>query len=247
MKYSMKKTLPILITIFILAAAAVATHVGSVSVTPMQFQVGGETEFKVLVGNPSGDTINRFELTLPTDSDGRPYFIVTEVAEPAGWNVNTIYKVSASYPSKLLWTTVSSGIAEGKSQECILKTVTPSETGNFQWSWKTVDVSNDVRTGSLTIQSILSPFNTFNVVVPKTAKAGNTFQVTVSAMDEDGNVKTDFAGTVRFESSDKMAILPKDYTFTGVDAGSKQFTFKLKTAGDQSITAKSGDVSVISS
>jgi uncharacterized repeat protein (TIGR01451 family) len=45
-----------------------------------------------------------------------------------------------------------------------------------------------------------------------------------------------YTGTVHFTSSDPLAVLPADYTFVSADAGSHQFSFTLKTLGDQTIT-----------
>jgi uncharacterized repeat protein (TIGR01451 family) len=45
-----------------------------------------------------------------------------------------------------------------------------------------------------------------------------------------------YTGTVHFTSSDSQAVLPADYTFQSSDAGSHQFSFTLKTLGDQTIT-----------
>jgi len=61
--------------------------------------------------------------------------------------------------------------------------------------------------GTLTIQSSVSPFTL-----------------------------TGYRGTVHFTSSDPQAVLPADYTFLPADAGSHQFSFTLKTLGNQTIT-----------
>src|SRR6478609_1159906 len=45
-----------------------------------------------------------------------------------------------------------------------------------------------------------------------------------------------YTGTVHFTSSDSQAVLPADYTFVSADAGSHQFSFTLKTLGNQTIT-----------
>jgi uncharacterized repeat protein (TIGR01451 family) len=45
-----------------------------------------------------------------------------------------------------------------------------------------------------------------------------------------------YTGTVHFTSSDSQAILPANYTFVAADAGSHQFSFTLKTLGDQTIS-----------
>jgi hypothetical protein len=68
-----------------------------------------------------------------------------------------------------------------------------------------------------------------------TAGAAQTFPLT--AMDAYGNVATNYTGTVTFSSSDPLAALPANYTFTTADAGVHTFTATLKKAGTQSITA----------
>ena len=249
MQHLMKKTFPIAIAVILLSAITMvsyATHVATVSISPAQVQIGTEAEFKVLVENQGGDSITYFELVLPMSDEGKPYFIMTEVAEPSGWDLNTVYKVGSSYPYDVTWSAVGVGIDEGKSLEFIFKAKAPSNIDEFTWSWKTIDATGDVRTGGQTIRTILASFNAIEVSVPKNIKAGDYFQVTVTTIDKDGEVKSDFGGTVSFACSDQLAILPEDYTYKIADSGSKQFTFKLKTAGDQSITVNSVDVSLTS-
>jgi parallel beta-helix repeat protein len=77
----------------------------------------------------------------------------------------------------------------------------------------------------------------FGVSAPATAVAGSTFNVTVQALDDSGNLVSGYTGTVYFTSSDGQAILPADYTFTGADGGTHTFSVTLLTAGTQSITA----------
>src|SRR5262249_52881485 len=62
-----------------------------------------------------------------------------------------------------------------------------------------------------------------------------TFTVTVQ--DAYGNTATGYRGTVHFSSSDSLAALPADYTFTGTDAGIHSFTATFNTVGTQSLTA----------
>jgi hypothetical protein len=66
--------------------------------------------------------------------------------------------------------------------------------------------------------------------------------ISVQIMDADGVIKEDFTGTVSFESSDLKAILPQDYTFTGLDRGSHTFAnaVTFTTPGDQIITITGG-------
>ncbi|MBA7578482.1 hypothetical protein ES708_20347 [subsurface metagenome] len=90
---------------------------------------------------------------------------------------------------------------------------------------------------------------------PTGVTAGEAFaslaeDITVTAYDAKGNVKTDYEGTVTWSSSDGNAELPDPYPFTAEDAGVKVFPgseFILKTAGaTQTITVADGSISDIS-
>jgi hypothetical protein len=72
---------------------------------------------------------------------------------------------------------------------------------------------------------------------PLHTTAGSAFAVTVTALDQDGNVLTGYPGTVSFSSSDQQAGLPANYTFTAADQGVRTFNLNLDTAGSQTITA----------
>jgi len=75
------------------------------------------------------------------------------------------------------------------------------------------------------------------VTAPATVTAGTPFNVTVTAMNFQGNPVTQYVGTVHLTSNDGQAVLPADYTFTNADAGTHQFSVTLKTAGSRSVTA----------
>jgi len=120
--------------------------------------------------------------------------------------------------------------------------------------------------GSINIQSsaiTVNPAGLDHFVMsgyPSSTTAGNNFganNITLTAQDSFNNVKTDYTGQVWFTSSDSQAILPytsgSKYTFTtggGNDNGIHIFSgngFTLKMAGNQSITATDGSVSIQSS
>jgi hypothetical protein len=67
--------------------------------------------------------------------------------------------------------------------------------------------------------------------------AGSAYPFTVTLYDAYGNVATGYTGTLHLTSSDVLAVLPADYTFTASDAGKHTFTATLNTKGTQSITA----------
>ncbi len=79
----------------------------------------------------------------------------------------------------------------------------------------------------------------FTVPAPASATAGNTFNVTVTALDTFNNTATGYTGTVHFTSSDSTATLPSNSTLT---TGTGTFNATLRIAGTQIITAADGPI-----
>jgi hypothetical protein len=95
-------------------------------------------------------------------------------------------------------------------------------------------------TDKITLVNPSSAGPSFRVDVPSTSQAGTPFDVTVTALDDQGRTMTDYAGTVTFSSRDPHpATLPDPYTFTTTDQGVHTFTggATLYTAGTQDVTA----------
>jgi CSLREA domain-containing protein len=101
-------------------------------------------------------------------------------------------------------------------------TVTASATGTNSASFTLTN--NAVPATSIVISSLTSS---------TTAGVAQTFLVTLK--DGSGNAAYDYTGTVQFTSSDPIALLPAEYTFTAADAGMHVFSVTLETAGKQSI------------
>ncbi|MFL5312619.1 MAG: beta strand repeat-containing protein [Myxococcales bacterium] len=81
--------------------------------------------------------------------------------------------------------------------------------------------------------------------IPPETLAGTPLTVTVSAVDNHGNLVTDFTGTVQFASTDPKAALPLDYTFTVADLGSHTFTVVLTSAAISTIIVSSADLPAV--
>ena len=79
----------------------------------------------------------------------------------------------------------------------------------------------------------------FSISMPSSATAGTSFTITVTAQDASNATVTGFTGTVAFSSSDPLAGLPANYTFTAADHGVHTFTVTLKTAGSDTVTVTS--------
>lgn len=75
--------------------------------------------------------------------------------------------------------------------------------------------------------------------LPPAVMAGQPINITVRALTGQGFVATGYAGTIRFTSMDRGAVLPQDYTFNpSVDAGIKTFSVVFGTGGTWNLVAE---------
>jgi hypothetical protein len=105
-------------------------------------------------------------------------------------------------------------------------------------SYDTIATFNgDITGGTITANFVLSStLHHFIISGPPNSPANTPFDVTVSARYSNGDIISDYAGKIRFTSSDGQAVLPIDYTFKSGDSGSHPFQITLKTIGPQTIT-----------
>jgi len=82
----------------------------------------------------------------------------------------------------------------------------------------------------------------FNIVANPLQKIGEKFKLKVMAIDDKGNMDVNYRGTVSFHSSDNLAELPGEYTFTTFDRGMHRFDVVLKTNGFNTITVSKENV-----
>ena len=88
------------------------------------------------------------------------------------------------------------------------------------------------------------PGSRFHIMAASTAVPGTPFDVTLTALDPNGNIDTNYQGTVTFSTTnpDSGVVLPTDYTFTSGDGGDKgTHTFTggvtLATSGNHTLIA----------
>jgi hypothetical protein len=67
----------------------------------------------------------------------------------------------------------------------------------------------------------------FSVIGPASVSALTPFPITVVALDPFGNKVANYTGTIHFTSTDTLAGLPPDYTFTSADSGQHTFSSGL--------------------
>ena len=115
-------------------------------------------------------------------------------------------------------------------------------TGTFSVTLSTVGNQTITATDTLTstiagtspnISTIVAATH-FVVNAPSLVTAGNSFNFTVTAVDQSNNVATGYTGIVQFSSSDSHAVLPANTTLT---SGTGTFGAILNTAGTQTIVA----------
>ncbi len=108
-----------------------------------------------------------------------------------------------------------------------------------QQSLTATDTATASITGSAFVTNNPVAPDHFFVAVPGNTAPGVPFTIVVTALGAQDSVATSYIGTVHFTSSDTLAGLPADYTFTVLDRGQKIFTAgaSLSTPGNQTITA----------
>ncbi|MEW6730749.1 MAG: FG-GAP-like repeat-containing protein [Acidobacteriota bacterium] len=124
---------------------------------------------------------------------------------------------------------------------------TTNQTGNFPITITATD--NNGCTGSQNYILTINVGATAQLIItaPASSIVGQSFTITVRAVDAGNNTATGYLGTIAFTSSDTAAILPANYTFTVADAGVHTFTngVILNNAGLRSITATDTQTSSI--
>jgi len=222
-----------LLCIMISATLVLASHTSSVAMSPSSWAKSTIKPVTLTVTNSGGDNIVRVELSVPLDASNAPLYIIGDITRPEGWT----YQVTGSPISKIIWIATGSGISSGNSLNLFgIDAKSPSSSGNYQWKWTTND-SIASYTSSVTTIVGQAPLSYFTISgLPTSSVAGNIFQIIVKAYGDDGLVKTDYTGTIRFSSTDTKAVLPADYTFQSSNLGSKSFSIAYDGSGSQSIT-----------
>jgi hypothetical protein len=153
----------------------------------------------------------------------------------------TIY-ISSSDPAA----STTAGYAFTPTDAGIPYTFTAADAGTHAFSGaiklvtqgdQTVTVAAPSMTSALVHVNVTGQVSRFAVSAPTASNAGDTFNVTVSAIDVLGNVGVGYSSTIHFASNDVLAGLPADYTFTPADAGVHTFSVTLKSAGPRFLSA----------
>lgn len=186
----------------------------------------------------SAATPTHFLITAPPSVTGGTVFNMTVTASDAFGNSSTSYVGTVHFTSTDGLAVLPTDYAfTAADQGTHVFTVTLKTGGN-----QTITATD---TASLAVTGTSGPVNVavslaathFNVSAPASATAGAAFSVTVTALNAASQVSTSYTGTVHFASTDGLAVVPADYTFTVADNGVHVFSVTLNTPGSQTITA----------
>ena len=172
-----------------------------------------------------------FTVSTPsTATDGTPISITVTALDLYG-NVATAYAGTVHFTS-------TDGAATLPANSTLTSGVgtfsVTLQTGGSQTITAT-DAANSSITGTSAPISVAGAITASLVVsAPSSATAGSAFNVTVKAVDINGNLVPGYTGIVHFKSTDSTAVLPANAKLTnGVGA----FSITLKRSGAQTVTA----------
>lgn len=183
--------------------------------------VGGATQLRLTVPVKAGQGVAAPVTVAALDSGG------SVVPSYTGTVHFTSSDPGATLPSDYTFTAADQGTHTFDVTFAQLGTVTLTVT----------DVASPTLTA--TASSFVSgPATHFALYPPKSVVAGKPFGLTVVALDAHNNVAVGYTGTVSFSSSDSLAILPADVTFSSQDQGRVSVRMEFGTAGTQTVTAQ---------
>jgi uncharacterized delta-60 repeat protein len=161
---------------------------------------------------------------------------ITVTAENASGNPNTGYTGTIHFTSSDPQAALPADYTFAPGDQGVHSFNVTLKTAGFQ-SVNVTDLSTGYSGGDGAIT--INPAAASSFVVsgfPTSIIQGTAATFTVTAMDPYGNVATGYTGTVKFSSSDPLASLPGNYTFTPADAGVHTFSATLNTASTESLT-----------
>ena len=187
-----------------------------------------------------------FRVTAPATTTSGSAMPMTVTAVDANGNVATGFRGVAYISSSDPAASTAAGYAFNPLDAGIPYVFTAADAGSHTFTGairlvtggnQTVTVSAPNMTPASTTVDVTNQVTRLDVAAPASAIAGTTINVTITAVDPLGQAATGYSSTVHFFSSDALAGLPADYTFTPDDAGTHTFTVTLRTAGPVAVVA----------
>jgi hypothetical protein len=197
-----------------------------------------DTTLSSLTGSATVNDTGLFKITAPANvTAGAPFSITVTALNGLGTTATnytgTVQFTSsdhhATLPAHYRFTPADQGV------HVFTSAVTLFTAGNQTVT--AADTVNAPSTASATIAVTASPATHFRISAPASKTAGAPFVFTVAALDAFNNLARTYTGTVHFTSSDPLAGLPADATFTLASNGSLTLAAIFYTAASQSLTA----------
>ena len=187
-----------------------------------------------------------FRVTAPATTTSKSVLPMTISAIDANGDVVPDFRgmvfISSSDPAA----STASGYAFNPADAGIPYLFTAADAGSHSFTGairlvtagnQTVKVSAPNMTAASVTVNVTGQVKQLQISAPAASVAGDTFNVTVSAIDTTGVIAPGYTTKVHFASNDGLAGLPADYTFTAEDAGTHTFQVTLKTAGSIFVSA----------
>lgn len=219
-------------------ANVILDHAGSQTVTATDVAtaaINGSAAIAVKAAAAS-----RLVITAPPSALAGSSFNLTVTAQDPFGNTATTYlgtvhftssDTTATLPGDYTFTSADSGSHTFSSGVILRKAGVQTISGK--------DTLTASITGQTSITVNAAAATHLAVLLPLSVSPGVAFTLTVVAQDPFNNQSGLYTGTVRFTSTDQLAALPGNYTFTTSDKGSHVFVNGaiLENPGSQTITA----------
>jgi hypothetical protein len=230
---------------YTLTAADAGAHPFVVTLTTAGTQV-----FTVTAGTPGGPLLMRGALTV-SPAPAASLWLSAPAATTAGQAVSVTVTLRDAYGNVATGYTGTVHFTSTDARASLPAdyTFTSADAGTHAFSIALKTAGSQLITATDTLTSSLTAMSAAIVVTPAAAAKfvltapasvthGVRFSLTLTVQDAYGNVVTGYTGTVHFTSSDGMATLPANYTFTAADAGVHTFASSviLRKKGKQTLT-----------
>jgi len=229
----MRKLVILALAFFLLMPLASAKFEVSVLASPKEWVYNSTEKVGVVVINDESSTENltMLEILVPTENQTPLYSIKDDFTLPPAWTYSLSYREGKVYKITFI---SSKGLEPGKDTVFLMNSVTSPKIGEYRWKWKATSSENKSISGNLTTYSTFGKLKEFKLKnVPEEVRAKESFEVTITAYDEFGNIKEDYEGKITITSSDKKALFPQTYQFKAEDKGVAKIKFAYRTTGEQ--------------
>ena len=221
---------------------AVNFNLATLQLDPHPTTVGHAAIYQALLEvaptNPPGTPVTLVITNVPSTVTAKRALSITVTAKDELGNTVTGYKGKVHFSSTDSQAKLSKDYTFKSSDKGSHTFKVNLETSGIQSITVNDTVKGSLKVTSDTITVTPDVATKLAITAPSTAILNSELTITVMAKDVSGNTATGYVGKVHFTSTDKLAGLPTDYTFTSEDNGSHSFSIMMKTLGKKTLTVK---------